>query len=300
MSERYLLSEEKAREIFNQDIDDTFSWSPNDHPTLSVVAAQPGAGKNALQQQVAAKRHAPVLDLDELRILHPDHAKLNNVNDRAAAELTHADCRRWLDWVFDRALEKKSSIVWSCTLGNAPNALARLQRFSSQGYTVEIYFLAVHEAMSRLGILKRYQTGRSRDGWGRFTPRHIHDEAYVGLLQSAAHLEGEDLLRRVYLYKRGGRRLFFNDRQINGHWASKSKVAQRIGAERDRAPWPPRDRETFWRDFGLLATGLPYDLRNMLTEVSSDATPFLISWSEAGALPLRTTRHRAAHGRRHH
>ncbi|QTZ92839.1 zeta toxin family protein [Streptomyces auratus] len=282
MVENYRLSEDEARRRFDEEIAEVFDWEPSEQPVLSVVAAQPGAGKSALQQAVARKRRSTVLDLDNLRSMHPDHEELSRSDDRTAAYLTHADCRRWLDWAFDLALENRSSVVWGCTLSNVDNARARLENFAVAGYVVEAFYLSVHEAQSRMGIVHRYWRERSSNGWGRFTPRQIHDEAYEQLPLSAVNLESDDLLEREYIYKRGNRRLHFNYRHEAGHWRKAINCGDRILRERGRRPWTVRERVNFSHHMNELASAVPLDLQLELGEISEISIPFLISWAEAG------------------
>ncbi|WP_420707937.1 zeta toxin family protein [Streptomyces sp. NRRL F-525] len=276
------MTEDEARRRFEEEIVEVFDWSPSEQPILSIVAAQPGSGKSALQQLVAHKRRATVLDMDNLRPMHPDHDQLSHDDDRKAAHLTHADCRRWLDWAFERALQNSSSIVWACTLSNIDNARARLELFASANYTIEAYYLSVHEAKSRLGIVHRYLREKSSNGWGRFTPRNIHDEAYENLPLSAVNLESDDLLEREYIYRRGNRRIFFNYRHEAGHWRKETKCGHKILRERERCPWSANERTKFSDDINETTYGAPFDLRSELDEISEISIPFLISRAETG------------------
>ena len=62
-----------------------------DKPIAYITGGQSGSGKSGIKEDVKATdtRKFVLIDIDELRSYHPDHVRLQQSNDRDAANQSH-------------------------------------------------------------------------------------------------------------------------------------------------------------------------------------------------------------------
>lgn len=123
--ESYTLDESEHERIFREDIVPKVlgrNHHPEStlHPSLTLVGGQPGAGKsntiNAVRAQSSSQGGLLVIDVDQLREFHPDHLRLMALDDRTAANHTHADASRWAEKLEAYGREHRFNILLESTL----------------------------------------------------------------------------------------------------------------------------------------------------------------------------------------
>lgn len=141
-----------------------------------------------------------MVDVDRLRTLHPDHAGLMDENDRNAANFTHDDASEWAKRLASDAVANRYNIIIDQTSKSPDSLIARITQLHEAGYHVELRVMAVNPEVSEQRIYTRYEREKSISGAGRFTPKAVHDDAYVGVAQSVAAVERERPVDKISIY----------------------------------------------------------------------------------------------------
>lgn len=220
---------------------------PAIRPTVLFLAGQPGAGKSQAQDALRAQfgldgDGIAVIDADDFRRFDPIYRRMIRIDPRAAATARQPVAAYWADKAMWHAAASRWSAVISCTLGTLTSAQDRVGRFLDSGYRVIVAMAATHEALSRIGILRRfYDALHDPSAAPRFVPADVHNECYRGLL-ATAHWLGEAASRDPRLevllwYRRGSARQVHAD------------ASAQLLAAREH----PLEREDI-RDFGSDAT----------------------------------------------
>ena len=211
-----------------------------EHPRAIIIGGQPGSGKGVLTTQAARELHKEggfvLVDADKLRARHPDNNQLMRENDRAAANLTHNDASKWAKRLANDAIEGRRNLVIDQTSKSPDALMVRTKQLREAGYTVELRVMAVNAETSEQRIHTRYEREKAADGAGRFTPKFVHDAAYVGIPESVAAVEREKAVDAIAVYDKHQIRIYENTLH-KGEWVQQPPGAKAaLDAERNRAP----------------------------------------------------------------
>lgn len=212
---------------------------PQLHPRAIIIGGQPGSGKGTLTEKAARELHKQggfvLVDADKLRAMHPDNNHLMRENDRQAANLTHNDASKWAKRLANDAIEGRRNIVIDQTSKSPDSLIARTKQLKDAGYKVELRVMAVNAETSEQRIHTRYEREKAANGAGRFTPKPVHDAAYVGLPESVAAVEREKTVDTISVYDKHQTRIYENTLH-NGEWVQQPPGAKNaLERERNRA-----------------------------------------------------------------
>lgn len=258
---RYLLQEAHHERIFQRRIVPRAlaGGQPQVAPVVYMLGGQPGAGKSRTKATLLAhltdRGGGVELDGDLFRGYHPRYDELLAEDDRRAAYYTDFDAGRWLDKATSYVTERRVNVVLEGTMRRPAFVAQTCDRYRAAGYRVEAAILAVPEALSRLGVLQRYQQQKAARGHGRFSTSETHDAGYAGLLDTADAIDRDGLADAVTVYRRGGTAVYANRLNPTGRWREPPATRAAIEAERRRA-WTPAESETFHGDLGKVADAL--------------------------------------------
>jgi len=175
-------------------------------------------------------------------------------DDRNAANLTHADCGPWANRLLRDGVEGRRNIIIDQT-SRDPEALAKMTVGLRQaGYRVELHVMAVAAAVSEQRIHERYEGQKEASGFGRFSTKDKHDEAYAGVHATVGAAERGNLVDRLVLYDKSAQPIYEN-RLENGAWRSAPGADQAMKAERTR-PMTLQERREYAAGFDALADKL--------------------------------------------
>jgi predicted ABC-type ATPase len=256
MTKSYKLDPERHESIYTDKIAARYlpKSKPQEQPHAIITGGQPGAGKSGITANAIERFRESgyvLVDADKLRPYHPDYMRLMRENDRIAANLTHADCGSWATRLLRDGVEGRRNIIIDQTSRDF-DALARTaQGLRQAGYTVELHAMAVSSAVSEQRIYQRYEGQREKDGFGRFSTKDKHDEAYAGVAKTVALVEQRRQVDRVCLYDHGIKPIYENWLEGN-QWQNEPRGQEALEAERAR-PMTLQERRDYAKGFDELA-----------------------------------------------
>ncbi|WP_165546358.1 zeta toxin family protein [Kribbella soli] len=241
--DRFRLSDADNERIFRERIvPDRIAGTPQEHPTVVFVGGQAGDGKAAITALVKAMLDSPVvLSATALEAYHP---RLNEpITDAPTTSdrYVETDGLRWLARAEELVVQQRYDVVIETELVD-PEAFATSARaFKAAGYQVEVAILAVHEAVSRLGVLQRHIRALETYGFGRLATQRRHDAGYAGVLQAAEMIDEGDWVDRVAVLRPDGQLVHGNE--YDGSWQRSERAADAITWERERTWSVPESRD---------------------------------------------------------
>ncbi len=216
MTEEFKLDPKSHQEIFVHEIVPELLAGARrqEVPIVFLLGGQPGVGKSSTKEflaEVLAHR-GRVLDFsaDLMRPYHPRFDELLQGDERVLRALDTAidqDAREWVDKAIVYSIEMRADVIFDSNLANPDRARAIATQFTAAGYQTEAVFIAGSSALSRLGVLERYQRQVDTHGAGAYCPTEIQERNYAGVLETARRMDdGEIPVEAVHVYRRGGGR----------------------------------------------------------------------------------------------
>ena len=256
MSETIKLNFERHEAIYAEEIAAYYlpKSKPQAHPCAVITGGQPGSGKSGITANAIERFKETgyvLVDADKLRPFHPEYKRLMKEADKLAANLTHADCGPWATRLMRDAVQGRRNLIIDQTSRDS-EALAKItQGLKQAGYTVELHVMAVSAAVSEQRIHTRYEGQRARNGFGRFSTKDKHDEAYAGVANSVAAAEDSKLVDRLCIYDQKVQPIYEN-RLEGGQWQREARARKTLEDERAR-PMTLQERQEYAKGFDDLA-----------------------------------------------
>lgn len=279
---RYLLSEEESERIFRLAIlpRELAAAKPSERPTVVFVAGQPGAGKTKTTEAVveSLQRHggAVVVNSDFYKPYHPAYARLLANDDTTAAPYTSLDGRRWMAKAEAYLIEARANVVIETTMRDPGDFQEPARMFRQAGYRAEAAIIAVPAALSRVGILARYEQQVAASGHGRLTEATNHDAAYTGVQQAAEEIDRDRIVDIVTIWSRGNHLVFANQLAADGTWSGPAAAAAALASARAR-PFDDEQTRQYVSDMRQLLSTTSSAVLAQLEEVQALAQAHLPS-----------------------
>ena len=238
--DRYLLGEAESGRIFRDRIvPDQLTGVPQEQPVVVFVGGQPGDGKATITAMVKAVLHRRgrpvVLSATAYEPYHPRfHEPITDVLP-TAGKYVEADGRRWLARAEDWVIQQRYDAIVETEFLDPDGFAASARRFKEAGFQVEVAILAMHEALSRFGVLERHMRALENFGFGRLAVQSVHDAGYAGVLRAAELVDEGDWADRIAVLRPDGQLIYGNQRD-DGQWQQPARTAEAVTWERDR-PW---------------------------------------------------------------
>lgn len=236
--EKYKLSAERHEAVYR--IIERLSFldtTPKEYPQAIILGGQPGAGKSRLLDYSFNEipgHNAVKINGDDFRQWHP---RINDIlleNEASMAQHTDPDVRVWTKRLFDTAIETRRNVIFEGTMRVRDAISATMSRLRSEGYHVTARVVAAHERQSVAGIFSRYEAQKKESGHGRMAPLPIHDQAYIGMLDTIDNIEVNCLADRIQVFNRSGN-VIYDAKLLGGVWDNPGAMAA-IEQERNRIP----------------------------------------------------------------
>lgn len=194
---------------------------PTALPQAFIIAAQPGAGKTGVNDQILKDEfpdgNVVLIDTDKLRDNHPDIDDISKLDDKLQSLATHPDANHWSTRAIMDAADGHYNLLAEKTLGDPDKAGQLCGQLREKDSEVTVVFKAVHERESSLRMYQRYEKEKALDGAGRLPPQDYHDKCYEGLVATAKLLEQEKLADRIIVFDDKGEKIH-DSKLVDGRW----------------------------------------------------------------------------------
>jgi hypothetical protein len=293
-----VLSEADNERIFQEQIvPNLLAGRPRQQePVVVIVGGQTGAGKTAVTQMVKDRLGDPDdfvnINMDFYNPHHPGYERISREDEHGASGRIRPDGDRWWSQAHAYAIEHRNDVVLESAMLNPSEFEDLARQFRDAGYRVEVVLLAVPEALSALGILRRYWLARRAGGRGRIVTRNDHDATYRGVRRGAAAIDATNIADQVVVHRRGGQVIYQNQRGPSGEWEQPRRRRRRDRCRADAAQ-DRRGASTIHRGRDRLRTDIAPEWHAELDRITQLATPLMPALpgdaSSSTTQPLPTT-----------
>lgn len=237
------MEAEQAREIFKRCIVPSIGAkgeSP-EHPTLIVVAGQPGSGKSTAIRQAEMGLNGATQKIigDDFEAWVPGYYDLASKSPQDAVRCARAaGSGHFIQETVKRAETMRANVIQECAVPTSSAPIAALYR--EQGYRTELHIVATPHYQSWTGVLDRAERALSNGhiGTNVLVPRDAHDQTYSGWARAVFDAEHQMQYDRIVITRRDGSVMYKNDlvKQNGGvRWANPAKGMETLFRERHRA-----------------------------------------------------------------
>ena len=150
-------------------------YSSQENPKAFLLGGQPGAGKSALENMINIENKYVSINGDDYRKFHPLYDKLNKIYGKDASKYTQKWSGEMVEHLLKGARKEKWNVILEGTLRKAELPIREAKDFKENGYSVELYVVAVKPEKSYLATLQRYEEMIVRCRIPRMTPKEHHD-----------------------------------------------------------------------------------------------------------------------------
>ena len=140
-----------------------------------LLGGQPGAGKSALENMINIEDEYVSISGDDYRKFHPLYDKLNKIYGKDASKYTQKWSGEMVEHLLKEARKEKWNVILEGTLRKAELPIREAKDFKENGYSVELWVVAVKPEKSYLATLQRYEEMIVRCRIPRMTPKEHHD-----------------------------------------------------------------------------------------------------------------------------
>lgn len=290
---RYTYSEEKRKVFFNEVIVPRVLLAPKgieqglERPTAVFVAGQPGAGKtattNALMNHLSSRGGAARICGDDFKAELPYYQECLKRDPQTAGAYGRLDARALHGLAEQWAAQVKVNTVIETALTEPGGFEDPARNFRQAGFQVEVVVLGVHEALSRQGILARYQREVDLGGPGRVVTAENHDNCYRGMAETAGQIDEKRSAHVVRVWERGGQEVHANRLDANGQWENPARFQAALRESRAK-PWSEKTTAQFVQVHTDLAGSMNVRWHPELEEVWRLGKPrFHLSYAESSS-----------------
>ena len=150
-------------------------YSSQENPKAFLLGGQPGAGKSALENMINIENKYVSINGDDYRKFHPLYDKLNKIYGKDASKYTQKWSGEMVEHLLKEARKEKWNVILEGTLRKAELPIREAKDFKENGYSVELWVVAVKPEKSYLATLQRYEEMIVRCRIPRMTPKEHHD-----------------------------------------------------------------------------------------------------------------------------
>ena len=155
-------------------------------PKLMLLGGQPGAGKGGLRSDLKDSLPDPVeIDIDELRIFHPEYRNVVRADSATAASRVQADCSQWAAELFDEAIKRRLDIIYDGTMSISSKATGMAKDASKAGFGIEVHVVATSLDVSQQGVNGRFE--QARKAYDPNDPNAVPPRTVPGGIQKSAY-----------------------------------------------------------------------------------------------------------------
>jgi predicted ABC-type ATPase len=230
MNNKYKLSKLAHDEIFDNILTEALQSSLSEQsPKIVILGGQPGSGKSSLfdfaKIEIFNNCNVVSINGDDYRMLHPYAHEIFSLDETKLADFTDPDVRVWTSRLLEECIKSRRNIILETTMRNREPLATTISKLNDIGYKVMLMIKVVHHQVSRINIVKRYETQRMKYKVSRWTPFEIHDQAYANLQKNSAFFSNSTPIDSITIFNRVDNILYSNaTNSINFHERMNYKI----------------------------------------------------------------------------
>lgn len=236
-AQRYALTQAQAEKVFNTQIRPLYfndSIKAQAQPVVEMLGGQPAAGKSRLinqkTEELKALGGAVVINGDDFRQYHPSIDSIKAAHGKDFAFYTDRDSGRWVEMMIKEAQRQKVNVVLEGTMRRPEITINTASSFKEAGYQVHASVLAVKPEQSWYTVHHRYEDMmKSNPHTARFTQKHTHDEAVIGLANTVGAIEKSLVFDKLEIQNKA-LDVVYQNTATGGKWELQAKGQQEIQA----------------------------------------------------------------------
>ncbi len=174
-------------------------------PIAMQLGGQPASGKGKLIRYLSTGPDTDfvIINGDEYREYHPRYKEIQAYYGLDAPEKTQPFSNELVEFMKAECLQRKLSFIIEGTMRNYKNVIEKTAKQArDSGFRVEAHVMGIHEADSYLGIPQRYEDEIALCGFGRFSDKKTHDEAYQNIPANLQKASEQQLFDQITVYCR--------------------------------------------------------------------------------------------------
>lgn len=183
-------------------------YEVQEKPKAILLGGQPGAGKSALENMINIKDEYISISGDDYRKYHPLYDQLNNIYGRDSSKYTQQWAGEITSHLITQLRAEKYNLIIEGTLRTAELPLKEARNLKNNGYSVELYVIAVKPEKSYLGTLLRYEKMIENGQTPRMTPKEHHDLVVNNIAQNLETIYKAKIFDNIKIYTRDNELLY--------------------------------------------------------------------------------------------
>ena len=202
-------------------------WSSSPGSPGRARSGSPGSWPPAWPGQVG--RDFVYINTDAYSRLHPDYLRmLLEDGDNARLRIWPLTHELW-DRAHRHVLGQRQNVLVEGEMASEADFEDLARQYRAARYRVEVFFLAVPAAMSRLATVTMMSTSQSPP-----VSRRSHDDGYDGVRRGALAIDAGGIADQVTVIRRDGVQVYRSQVGLDGQWEGGAGATQALDAERDR------------------------------------------------------------------
>lgn len=213
------LDDGRAQEIFERAVAPiVFLGEPTDHPSLTLIAGQPGSGRQRAigGAHSGAEERPAVVSAESLRAFHPHFRASRRRGDITAQRSVASTAARWLSQSFRHARTTRQSLLIEGSFPSATTVTSLAQLFADEGFRTRVVVVGVSRAESLLSLVSHHLAEARGGVRVPFPGVGLHDEGWKGTRALVAALEASPSVDRLTILDRRGDVAFDRERDETG------------------------------------------------------------------------------------
>lgn len=248
------------------------SIHPEDSPSLTLLAGQPGAAPlRAARALVVDHGQVPaVVGAENLRAFHPRFAELSTGSTAEALDGVTRATAAWMRDCIRYAREKRRSLVLEGAFQDPVVAIGTTERFAAAGFKTRVVVVASRRAASLLSVASLYLSNVHADKLVRLVSREAHDRAFQATRALAEATVNSASVGRLTVIGRAGDPVF----DANRHDGEAAFAGAGSALEAEQSARLTRFDATQWlselhhmTDFAMTRRDLPLGVTELLLEL---------------------------------
>lgn len=199
-----LLKETKIKKPETKTLNDISS----NHPKISYIVGQPGAGKTSLEKYIQKEYEerdecTVEISADKVATYHKYYNELLKLLPDECYSISRRFVTPACEIILKEVQKQRLNVVRECAFSKGEQDYRRIQAFKEAGYNVEVNIIAVDKYESFLSCIERDIELLELGYLPRPVTRENHDNMYESFLSEITELINRGICNNIKVYVRG-------------------------------------------------------------------------------------------------